>query len=83
MYKYESNNVKRSSTKRRFFNDIIMSNNKKSLLMIVAYIYEKSEELPVEYRKWFEIPISSHYKTHVATIQNLIKVTKILFKSHK
>ena len=50
-----------------------MSNNKKSLLMIVAYIYEKSEELLVSYRKYFEHPISSYYKIPVSTIQNLIK----------
>ena len=50
-----------------------MSNRKKSLLITVTNFYEKSEELLVEYRKYFEHPISSYYKIPISTIQNLIK----------
>ena len=56
------------------------SNQNKSLLLTAEYFfYEKSKKLLVEYRKWFEHLISSYYKNSIATIQNWIKETKILF----
>ena len=51
--------------------------------MTVEHYYEKSEVLPVEYRKWFDLPLLKFESLHIKPLQNWIEQTKILFKSHK
>ena len=57
-----------------------MSLHKQSLLMTVERYQEKSGALPVEYRKWFDIPIKTYETLHIKSLQNWIAQTKTLFK---
>ena len=43
---------------------------KQSLLMTVEQYYEKSGVLPVEYRKWFDLPLQKFESLHIKPQQN-------------
>ena len=45
--------------------EIITSLHKQLLLMTVEQYYEKSEVLPVEYRKWFDLPLLKYESLHI------------------
>jgi len=64
-------------------NGLITSLHKQSLLITVEQYYEKSEALPVEYRKWFDLPLLKYESLHIKPLQNWIAQTKILFRSNK
>ena len=44
---------------------ISTSLHKQLLLIIVEQYYEKSEVLPVEYRKWFDLPLPKYESLHI------------------
>ena len=60
-----------------------MSSHKKSLIITVQYYYEKAEDLPYKYKKWFDKPIEKILKSTVKQIQNWIGLTKTLFKANR
>ena len=62
---------------------IITSLHKQSLLMTVEQCYEKSDVLPVEYRKWLDLPLPKNESLHVKPLQSWIAQTKILFQSNQ
>ena len=64
-------------------NKNIVSLHKQSLLMTVEQYYEKAETLPVEFRKWFDLPILKIEQLHIKPLQNWIAQTKILFRTNK
>ena len=51
-------------------NKRIVSLHKQSLLMAVEQYYEKAEALPVEFRKWFDLPINKIEDLHIKPLQN-------------
>ena len=57
-------------TKNNFFGDEIMSSHKKSLIITVHYYYEKVEDIPYKYKKWFDKPIEKILKSTVKKIKN-------------